>query len=86
MGQTKNFTDIWFDASIGKLEASAAWKKWLEILMGGGAWEKCLRGCMRGCSVAQAGTGAWELPRVDAKSAWKFRFVCFNTKSVVMSH
>ena len=35
--------------------------------MGGGAWEKCLRGCMLGCRVGWAGIGAWKLPRVDAR-------------------
>ena len=33
----------------------------------GGAWEKCLRGCMQGCWATWAGTGAWKLPRVDAR-------------------
>ena len=28
--------------------------------MGGGGWEKCLRGGMRGCRVGQATIGAWK--------------------------
>ena len=51
MGKQKKLSDVWFGALLGKLEASATWKKCLEILLGRGAWEKCLRGCMRGCRV-----------------------------------
>ena len=45
MGQKKKFSSIWFGAPLGKPEASATWKRCLEILMGWGAWEECLRGC-----------------------------------------
>ena len=44
------------------------WKRCWEILMGGGGWENCLRGCMRGCWVGRARIGAWKLPWVEA---WK---------------
>ena len=123
----KKFSDIWFGTPLGKLEASAAWKKWLEnllggvlgksacevacevagwarlglvlgkeagwgtwkkcleILMGGGAWEKCVA-----CEVAgRPGLGLVlgnSLGLVHVKNAWKFCFVCFNTKQVVMSN
>ena len=35
MGPNKTFSDIWLGALLGKLEASAAWKKFLEILLSG---------------------------------------------------
>ena len=41
--------------ALGKIEASTAWKKCLEILLGGGAWEKYLLDCMRGCKWARLG-------------------------------
>ena len=44
MGQKKKFSDIWRSTPLGKLKASAAWKKCLENLMGGSGWEKCVRG------------------------------------------
>ena len=34
--------------------------------MGGGGWEKCLQGCMRGCRVGWARIGARKLPTFDA--------------------
>ena len=60
MGQKKKISDIWFGAPLGSLEASAAWKKCVEIFLGGGAWEKCLQGCTRGYRVGRAGIGAWK--------------------------
>ena len=59
MGE-KIFSAIWFGTPLRKLEASPAWKRFLEVLMGGGAWEKCFGGCMRGCRVGWGGIGAWK--------------------------
>ena len=64
----KKFSDIWFGAPLGKLEASAVWKKCLEILMGGVLWESV---CKVACEVARwaglglvlgkgGGRGGWE--------------------------
>ena len=84
MALKKKFSDIRFGAPLGKLEASATWKKCLEILMGRGAWEKCLRGCMRGCWVARGGTGAWKLPRVDAQKKCLEIPLCLFQHQVIM--
>ena len=53
----KQFSDIWCNTPLGKPNASAAWKKCLEFLMGGGGWEKCLRGCMQGWRGLVPGKG-----------------------------
>ena len=39
-------------------------EKGLEFLWGGGSWEHCLQGCVRGCRVGQAAIGAWKRGQV----------------------